>query len=89
MSAMSTFGCAAAADTISNENHNGEETDDDIFVERREIFEAYAYTTFGTLAARRIVEDVQDIRDERIGLSCFSILVLRNSFPLCGYTIEF
>ena len=76
---MSTFGCAAAADTISNENHNGEETDDDIFVERREIFEAYAYTTFGTLAARRIVEDVQDIRDDRIGLSCFTLL-LRNSF---------
>ena len=63
---MSTFGCAEAADTISNENHNGNETDDDIFVERREIFEAYAYTTFGTLAARRIVEDVQDIRDDRI-----------------------
>ena len=82
MSAMSTFGCAAAADTISNENHNGEETDDDIFVERREIFEAYAYTTFGTLAARRIVEDVQDIRDDRIGLSCFILYSFKKFFLL-------
>ena len=45
--------------------------DDEIVLERREIFEEYAYTTFGTLAARRIVEDVQDIRDEWNELSCF------------------
>ena len=50
-SAMSTFGSAAV-----NENH------DDIG--SREVFEAYAYTTFGTVAARRIVEDVQDIRED-------------------------
>ena len=61
---MSTFGSAAAA--IISENHDGSDEDDDIDVERREIFEEYAYTTFGTLTARRIVEDVQDIRDESL-----------------------
>ena len=54
-SAMSTFGSAAV-----NENH------DDGDIGSREVFEAYAYTTFGTVAARRIVEDVQDIREDSL-----------------------
>ena len=54
-SAMSTFGSAAV-----NENHDDDEND----IGSREVFEAYAYTTFGTVAARRIVEDVQDIRED-------------------------
>ena len=64
---MSTFGSGScAADTFNNENHSDN-------IENREIFESYAYSTFGTLAARRIVEDVQDIRDVYL-LSLFLLL---------------
>jgi hypothetical protein len=52
---MTTFG-AATADK-RNSNQCG-----DVVLDTRTIFEEYAYTTFGTLTARRIVEDVAEIR---------------------------
>ena len=60
---MSTFGPGAAA-----ANRNCSDDDDDEFSEvhhrhHRGVFEEYAYTTFGTVTARRIVQDVQEIRD--------------------------
>ena len=59
-SAMSTFGSAAV-----NKNHD-DDVDNIGGSSSREVFEAYAYTTFGTVAARRIVEDVQDVREDSL-----------------------
>ena len=59
---MSTFGPGAAVNRNCSDDDDDDEFTGAASEVHRGVFEEYAYTTFGTLTARRIVQDVQEIR---------------------------